>query len=183
MPLEPIIEEIVRKGQQQIAEIKRSGKEEVEKIIQEAREEANEILKKAREEAEKEVERLRRQEISGINLEMKKEELARKREVVEKVYQTLVDRVRNLDDSDREALLKALLEKYGDGEYVVYSNERDEAIVKKLTNLEYAGNIECLGGVVLETKDGEYRINLTFDNLLQELYESKMKDIYEKLFG
>ncbi|AKG91771.1 Archaeal/vacuolar-type H+-ATPase subunit E [Geoglobus ahangari] len=183
MPLEPIIEEIVRKGHQQVAEIKSSAEEEAEKIILEAKENAKEILKRAREEAEKEAERLRRQEISSINLEMKKEELNRKREVVENVYQMLVEKVANLDGKEREELLKKLLSKYEGQDYVVYSNKKDEELVKKLTKLEYAGNVDCIGGVVLESKDGEFRINLTFDTLLQEVYESKMKDIYEKLFG
>ncbi len=183
MPLEPIIEEIIRKGHQQVSEISRSAEEEAERIISEAKDESKEILKKAREEAEKEAERLRRQEISGINLEMKKEELLRKREVVEKVYQLLVEKVENLDDSEREELLRRILDKYEDEGYLVYSNKRDEEIVKKISKLEYAGNIDCIGGVILESKDGEYRINLTFDNLLREVYESKMKEVYEKLFG
>ncbi len=183
MPLEPIIEEIIRKGHQQVAEIKSSAEEEAEKIILEAKESAKEILRRAREEAEREAERLRRQEISSINLEMKKEELNRKREVVEKVYEKLVEKVSSLDGGEREKLLKKLLEKYEGQDYVVYSSKRDEELVRKLTKLEYAGNVDCIGGVVLESRDGEYRINLTFDTILQEVYESRMKDIYEKLFG
>ncbi len=183
MPLEPIIEEIVRKGHQQVSEITRSAEEEAEKIIVEANDESKEILKKARREAEKEAERLRRQEISGINLEMKKEELLRKREVVEKVYQLLVEKVENLSDSEREKLLKKILDKYKNEDYLIYSSKRDEKIVRKISKLEYAGNIDCIGGVILESRDGEYRINLTFDNLLREVYESKMKEVYEKLFG
>lgn len=183
MPLEPVIEEIIRKGQQKVTEIRRSGEEEAEKIIIQAKDEAKEILKNARENAEKEAERLRRQEISGINLEMKKEELARKREVVEKVYQKLVEKLNNLDDAERETLLKSLLKNYEGKDYVVYSSKRDEEIVKKITEMEYGGNIDCIGGVILESKDGEFRVNLTFDNFVQEVYESKMKEIYDKLFG
>ena len=183
MPLEPIIEEIIRKGHQQVAEISRSAEEEAEKIISEAKDESREILKKAREEAEKEAERLRRQEISGIKLEMKKEELLRKKEVVEKVYQLLVERVENLSEKERENLLKRMLEKYRGQDYVVYSNKRDEEIVKKISKLQYGGNVDCMGGVILESKEGDYRINLTFDNLIREVYESRMKEVYEKLFG
>jgi len=89
----------------------------------------------------------------------------------------------SLNDTEREELLKKLLSKYEGGDYVVYSNKRDEPIVKKLTKMPYAGNIECLGGVVLESKDGSFRINLTFDNFIEMVYREKMKDVYEKLFG
>jgi len=183
MPLEPIIEEIIRKGHQKVSEINRSAEEEAEKIISEAKDESREILKKAREEAEKEAERLRRQEISGINLEMKKEELLKKRDIVEKVYDLLIERVENMDEKEREKILKKILERYRDGDYVVYSNKNDEKIVKKISKFKYGGNVDCIGGVILESRDGEFRINLTFDYVIQEMYESKMKEVYERLFG
>ncbi len=37
--------------------------------------------------------------------------------------------------------------------------------------------------MILESRDGEYRINLTFDTLIKEVYESKLKEVYEMLFG
>jgi len=183
MPLEPIIEEILRKGHQQVSEIRNSAEEEAERIISEAREKAKEILKEARESAERDAERLRRQEISSLNLEIKKEELTRKREIVEKVYASLVEKIKNLSDSEREKLLKPLLKKYESQDYVVYSNKRDEEIVKKLSKMEYGGNIDCIGGIILESKNGDFRVNLLFETLLEEFYEARMKDIYEKLFG
>jgi len=183
MALETVLEEIRKKGEEEAKKIREEAEREAEQIIAETKREAENILRKAREEAEKEVERIRKQEISGINLEMKKEELNKKREIVEKVYNKLIERIRSLNDIEREELLKKLLSKYEGGDYVVYSNKRDEPIVKKLTKMPYAGNIECLGGVVLESKDGSFRINLTFDNFIETVYREKMKDVYEKLFG
>ena len=183
MALETVLEEIRKKGEEEAKRIREEAEREAEQIIAEAKREAEEILRKAREEAEKEVERIRKQEISSVNLEMKKEELNKKREIVEKVYNKLVEKVQSLSDAEREELLKKLLSKYEGGDYVVYSNKRDEPIVKKLTKMQYAGNIECIGGIVLESKDGDFRINLTFDNFIEEVYREKMKDIYEKLFG
>ncbi len=183
MALEVVIEEIRKKGEEEVKKIREDAGKEVERILADAKREAEEILRKAREDAEKEAERLRRQETSSVNLEMKKEELNKKREIVEEVYNKLVEKVKALSDSEREELLKKLLSKYEGGDYVVYSNKKDEEIVKKLTKMPYAGNVDCIGGVILESKDGDFRINLTFDNFIEELYREKMKDIYEKLFG
>lgn len=184
MTLEPVIEEITRKGHLEIAEIRREAEKKAEEIIAEAKEKAEEIIKKAKAEAEREVERLRKQEISGIKLEMKKEELAKKKDVVERVREKLIEKIRNMGESEREELLKKLISKYDQDGFKVYSSKKDEEIVKKLVKkMEYAGNIECLGGIILESADGSYRINLTFDNIVEEVFEDKMKDIHKILFG
>ncbi|AGK62149.1 Archaeal/vacuolar-type H+-ATPase subunit E [Archaeoglobus sulfaticallidus PM70-1] len=182
MPLEPVIEEIVKKGQQRVSEIKSEAEKEVEKIVVEAEEKAKEILKKARDTAENEVERLRKQEISSINLEMKREELNRRKEVLEAVYEKLVEKVKSMDKEEKKKLMEKLLKANEKEGYRVYSNKEDEEIVKSISKMEYAGNIECIGGVVLESADGQFRINLTFDEMLSTLFESKMKEVSEILF-
>ncbi len=184
MTLEPVIEEITRKGHLEIAEIKKEAEKKAEEIIAEAKERAEEIIKKAKVEAEREVERLRKQEISGIKLEMKKEELAKKKDIVERVREKLIERIRSMDDKEREKLLEKLISKYDQDGFKVYSNKRDEEIVKRLAKkMEYAGNVECLGGIILESADGSYRINLTFDNIVEDVFEERMKDIHRILFG
>ncbi|HDN74175.1 MAG TPA: V-type ATP synthase subunit E, partial [Archaeoglobus sp.] len=71
---------------------------------------------------------------------------------------------------------------------LVFSNKSDEDVVKSLIkelnlDLEYSGNIECLGGVVLETANREVRINLTFDEILDQIYEQKLSEVSKILFG
>jgi V/A-type H+-transporting ATPase subunit E len=183
MPLEPVIEEITRKGYQRVSEIRSEAEKEVEKILSEAKEAASDILKKSRESAESEAERLRRQEISSINLEMKREELNRRKEVLEEVYTKLVDRVKSMSADERKSLLEKILKQNEMEGYRVYSNKQDEEIVKSITKMPFAGNIDCIGGVVIESDDGQFRINLTFDEMLASLFERKMKEVSEILFG
>ncbi len=182
MPLEPIIEEITRKGQLRVSEIRSEAEKEASQIIEEAKEKAEELLKKAREEAERESERLRKQEIAAVNLELKREELNKRKEVLDEVYSRLIERLRNMDAEERKKILSKIIEKYGMDGYRIYSNKEDEELVKKLTNMEYAGNINCVGGVIIESPDGSFRINMTFDELVKGIYEGKMKEISDMLF-
>jgi V/A-type H+-transporting ATPase subunit E len=188
MPLESVLEEINKKGEEEVRKIKEETEKEVERILAEAKEDAEEILKKAREEAEKETEALRRQEISSVNLEMKRMMLSKQKEIVEHVFELLQQRVREMDNETRKKVIKALLSKNASPKMLVYSRKEDEDIVKSAIeelklDVNYAGNVDCLGGIILEDPSGEVRINLTFDELISQIYDQKLSEVSKILFG
>ncbi len=187
MPLDVLIEEIYKKGEEQVKKIKDEAGKEAEKIIADAKEKAEEILKKAKEDAEKEAERLKKQEVSSVNLEMKRLLLNKRKEVLEMVFGLVEEKIKSMDPETRKKLLATLIKKNASPGMVVYSNKDDEEIVKEIINevgdLSYGGNIDCIGGVILESADGEVRINLTYDEMLQQLYEQKMSEVSKILFG
>jgi len=187
MPLDAVIEEIRKKGGEQVQAIKEEARKEADAIIAEAKSKAEEILARAKEAAEKEAERLRRQEISSVNLEMKRLLLNKRKEALEEVFKTVEDRVMKMDSETKKKLIENLIKKSAVSEAVVYSNKDDEPIVRGVISgmpgLKYGGNIECKGGVILESPDGEVRVNLTFDDMLKQLYEDKMSEISKILFG
>ncbi|RUM34219.1 MAG: V-type ATP synthase subunit E [Archaeoglobus sp.] len=187
MPLEVVIEEIQKKGGEQVQQIINEAKAEAEEIIAEAKAEAEEIINKAREDAEKEAERYRRQEISSVNLEMKRLLLNKRKEVLEEVFKLVEDRIKKMDPEEKKRLLSKLIDSCELEEAVVYSNKDDENAVREVISgkkgYRYGGNIDCLGGVILESTDGEVRINLTFDDLLAQVYENKMSEVSKILFG
>lgn len=188
MPLEPVLEEIQKKGDETVRKIKEEAEKEAERIIEDAKREAEEILKKARIEAEKEGEALRKQEISSVSLEMKRILLNKQKEIVEHVFDLLKQKVRDMDRETKKNIVKTLISKSASPGMVVYSSKEDEEVVKELIkelnlNLNYAGNIECIGGIVLEDAKGEVRINLTFDELLAQVYEQKLGEVSKILFG
>ncbi|RLI76383.1 V-type ATP synthase subunit E [Archaeoglobales archaeon] len=188
MPLESIIQEIYQKGEEQVKKLMEEAGKESEQIIAEAKAEAEEILKKAREEAEKEADRLRRQEVSSVNLEMKRLLLNKQKELLETVFELTRQKIKEMDAGEKKKLLEILLKKNAESGMVVYSNKDDEEVVKEVISgidkdLKYGGNVNCLGGVILESPDREVRLNLTFDELLTQVYEQKMSDVSKILFG
>ena len=188
MPLEPVLADIQKKGEETVKKIREEAEKEAEKIIEEAKSEAEEILKKARVEAEKEGEALRKQEISAVTLEMKRLLLNKQKEIVEQVFDLLKQKVREMDEGTRKEIIKKLLSKNASPGMQVYSRKEDEGIVSEVIkelnlDLKYAGNVECIGGVILEDPAGEVRINLTFDELLNQLYEQKLAEVSKILFG
>ncbi|RLI80719.1 V-type ATP synthase subunit E [Archaeoglobales archaeon] len=188
MPLEKVLQEIQQKGEEEVNRIKMETEKEVERIISQAKLEAEEILKKARGEAEREAEAIKRQEISSVNLEMKRAILNKQKEVLEEVFEILKQRVEGMDEETKKKLVKSLISKNAAPGMLIYSKKEDEELVKSVieelnVDLKYAGNIKCLGGVILEDPTGKIRINLTFDELLNQVYEQKMSEVSKILFG
>ena len=188
MPLDKVLQEIQQKGEEEVRRIREEAEKEAERILAEAKAEAEEILKKAREEAEKEAEALRKQEISSVKLEMKREMLNVQKEILEEVFNLLKQRVREMDEETKKKVLKTLLENNAADGMIVYSRAEDEKLVKDLIkelklNVKYGGSVECIGGVILEDASGDVRINLTFDELVNQVYEQKMSEISKILFS
>jgi len=188
MPLETVLQEITKKGEEEIKRIEAETKKEVERILAEAKAEAEAILKRAREEAEKDGEALRRQEISSLNLELKRLMLEKQKEITDEVFRKLRQKIAEMDEKTRERILKSLIERNAKDGMLVFVRKEDEKIVEKIieeakVKLKIAGNISALGGVILEKPDGEVRINLTFDEMLSQLYEKKLGEVARVLFG
>ncbi|MFU8767560.1 MAG: V-type ATP synthase subunit E family protein, partial [Candidatus Methanoperedens sp.] len=82
-----------------------------------------------------------------------------------------------------EELLKAIIEKNEAGNSKVYSRSEDKAVVNKLTKLKYAGEIDCIGGVVIENEDGRVYLDFKYDTILKETSEQSLKQVSDILFG
>ncbi|MDI9642556.1 MAG: V-type ATP synthase subunit E [Archaeoglobales archaeon] len=188
MPLDTLIQEITKKGEEEVKRIENETKREVEKILADAKAEAELILKRAREEAEKDGEALKRQEISSLNLELKRVQLSKQKEITEEVFRRLRQKISEMDEKTRKMVLKSLIEKNAKDGMRLYVRKEDEEIVKEILKkvklqLQLAGNISALGGLILEEPSGDVRVNLTFDELLSSLYDKKLAEVAKILFG
>lgn len=183
MGLDAIIEEIKAKGRAEADKISGETSQEVSKIIADARASAAKI-KAAREEAvKKEIDRMRQQELSSANLEVKKLILNARKEILDEVYDSAKDSISRLPDEKNQLILKSILEKNESGNSKIFSSGKDMSIVKKMTKLDFAGEIDCLGGVVIENKDGTEVLDFRYDMILKNVNEQSLKQVSNILFG
>ncbi len=188
MPLDSVVQEIYKRGEEEAKKIVEEAKKEAERIIAEAEEKVKDILEKARIEGQKEAEALRRQELSSARLEMKRKLLNKQREILEAVFQSVKERIKGMDLETKKRIYTSLIKNHASEGVVIYSNREDEDLVKSIIqelgiNAKYGGNIECLGGIIIESPEGELRVNLTFEELLNQLYEQKVSELSKMLFG
>ncbi len=94
----------------------------------------------------------------------------------------LMEKIQNLPKKDNEAMIKKMLEPYDLKDMKVYSNKRDEAFISSLAPI-YGGNLDIIGGVVIESKDGALRYDLTYETLAREVFNNRMKEVSRILFG
>jgi V/A-type H+-transporting ATPase subunit E len=182
MALDAVVESILATSKDKVAQVSSETDQEVAGILNEARERAAEIKSRKETEVQHAIEALERREISSANLEVKRGELNVHKDLLEKARVKLLEKIQNLSKKDNEAMLKKLLEPYNLKDMKVYSSKKDETFVSSLAP-NYGGNLDILGGVVIESQDGTLRYDLTYETLAREVFSSKMKEVSKILFG
>jgi V/A-type H+/Na+-transporting ATPase subunit E len=132
---------------------------------------------------EEDLQKLHQQVISSANLEVKRITLNKRKELLDNVYSQTVESIKSMPASKNEKLLKHIIDKYEASGDKIYSSKASEETVRKLSSLTYAGNIDCIGGVVLENEDGTVRLDYTYDSILKNVYERSLKQISDILYG
>ncbi|WP_406656785.1 V-type ATP synthase subunit E [Methanolobus sp. ZRKC2] len=183
MGLETVVKDIMDAAQAEVAQLDSEADAEVSQIIDEAKQSAKKIMGESLAKAEDDIKKIRQQEISSANLEVKRTLLNARKEVLEKVYTQAEESITAFSPEKNKELLKSLIEKYEASGKKIYSNAGSEEIVKELSSLEYAGNIECLGGVIIENEDGTVRLDYTYDVILKSVNEQLLRQTSDILFG
>jgi V/A-type H+-transporting ATPase subunit E len=182
MALDAVVESILATSKDKVAQVSAEADQEVARTLNEARERAAEIKSRKQTEVGHAVEAVERREISSANLEVKRSELNVHKDLLEQARLKLLEKIQNLPKKENEAMLKKLLEPYNLKDMKVYSNKRDEAFVSSLAP-NYGGNLDIMGGVVVESKDGALRYDLTYETLAREVFNNRMKEVSRILFG
>ena len=182
MALDAVVESVLASSKDKVAQINTEGDQEAAGILNEARKRAAEIKSRKETEVAHATEGIERREISSAHLDVKRSELNVHKDLLEQARTKFLDALQKMSKKDNEALLKKLLEPYNLKDMKVYSNKKDEAFVSSLAP-NYGGNLDTLGGVVIESKDGALRYDLTYETLAREVFNNRMKEVSGILFG
>ncbi|WP_435155852.1 V-type ATP synthase subunit E [Haladaptatus sp. DFWS20] len=191
MSLETVVEDIRNEARERAEEIRAEGESRADEIIAEAESDAEEILAVKEREIENQIEREREQKLSSAKLEAKQKRLEARRDVLQDVRSDVEERIATLGGEEREELTRTLLdaaaEEFDSGDTVqVYGRADDEDlltdVVADYDGFEYAGEYECLGGVVAESEASRVRVNNTFDSVLEDVWEDNLQEISSRLF-
>jgi V/A-type H+-transporting ATPase subunit E len=191
MSLETVVEDIRDEARERAKEIRADAEERADDLLADADADADATIEAAEAEAEREIEREREQQLSSAKLEAKQMRLEARRDALEEVRETVRERIADIDGDQREELTRDLLaaaaEEFGEGDAVrVYGRADDEALISEILDdidgYEYAGEYDCLGGVVVESEASRVRVNNTFDSVFEDVWETNLKAISARLF-
>jgi len=191
MSLQTVVEEIREEARERAEEIRAEAEAQAGDIVAEADAGAEETVAEAREEAETEAEAKRDQALSSAKLEAKQRRLEARRDALQEVRTAVEQAVADLAGEERRELTAALVEgateEFDAGEPVrVYGRGDDadllEDVIEEHDDLTYAGEYDCLGGVVCESDASRVRVNNTFDSVLEDVWDDELREVSAILF-
>lgn len=185
MSLNKIIEEILQKGEEKKKEIIRLGEKERDEQVLQADKKIEENRAKSEKKAEAAVLQMEQQELSSAELESKKTLLASQRKVMEQLRSESLDELAGLSAEKRRRIYAKLISsaKKELGDCFVYSNKSDKTLLQLPSGMTNGGVMDCVGGLVFESKDRSVRLDYRFESVMDEVWNAKMREIYAKLFG
>ena len=190
--LEKTIEKILNQSEVEIlASIKTSYDESLETLSKSQsslEQDYNKILDEGRKESDK----IEKQIIGSSDLESRNKQLLLVEESVVKVFDKAIEKIEATSRNENYSklittLLDESTEALGTTEVTVYTNSKDQDVVKPLLS-KYSGSelssetIDCLGGVEIKSKDGSMTFNNTIDARLERMKPLIRKEIASK-FG
>jgi V/A-type H+-transporting ATPase subunit E len=191
MTLDTVVEDIRDEARARAEETRADAEAQADELISEAEADAESIREQRQREVEATIEQEREQKLSSAKLAAKQERLEARRDVLAEVRDAVESEVAALEGETREALTRALLDaavaELGDPPgAAVYGRADDEDLLQEILSdydFEYAGEYDCLGGVVVESESSRVRVNNTFDSVLDDVWEDNLREISDRLFG
>ena len=175
--LQQAIDKIVEKTEKEILlDLKNSvsdSKQTLDDSLSKLEREYDKIISDGKKEADK----VEKQIVGSSELDVRNKQLLLLEEGVTKVFSKALDQIANTDRSgDYSNLIKTLLDEatkiLGTTEVIVFTNTKDKDVVQsalsKFSGAELSSDtIDCIGGIIIKSKDG----TMTFDNTIDARIE------------
>jgi len=185
MGLESVLAEILAAGEEQRAKILGEAAAERLKIISAATAEADAARETREKAAENRIAMMRQQSLSSAELESKKRMLKEQNAILTQEKRQTLEALGSMESAQRKALLDKLCrisaKQLSKG--VVHCRKDDEKIVTAPSGFKKVADLKSSGGIIAESEDGAYRMDLTFEALLEDVWAKDVQKVYETLFG
>ena len=190
--LEQAIDKIIKKTEKEILlDLKNSGsdsKQTLDNSLTKLEQEYDKIISDGKKEADK----IEKQIVGSSDLKVRNKQLLLLEEGVDKAFSKALDQIANTDRSgDYSNLIKTLLDEstkiLGTTEVTVFTNTKDKDVVQSALS-KFSGaklssdTIDCLGGIIIKSKDGTMTFDNTIDARIERLKPLIRKEIASK-FG
>jgi len=190
MELEAVALDIKEKAKREVEAIREETRDETGKVLSAAQQRAGEIKLAAEDEAGKQASRLSDLEVSSASLAVKRMLLNTQKDLLDQVYRATVDAIGRLPENFRKDSLKNLLKKTKKEvkEGSVFCAGRDTQALKEIlagsefAGFRFGGTLEIPGGIVVESADGQLKIDYSYRTFLDRVWEAGLKDASDILF-
>lgn len=182
MGLEKVRDRVLAEAKQKAESRMDAARAEAKQILNLAKKQAAEQEKTFKEMLAEEVEMTKKREAATAILEIKKLNLAFRKEHVDSIFEEVKKRLEKLSESRRASHVKSLLKK-ADKELdvsTIYCNKKD---VKHVNTKYVIEESDILGGLIAESKDKTLRVDYSYETLIRQLENSLTPEINKILFA
>lgn len=192
MALEEMLVALEQESQNDIRKIDSEAEAYENQIILEAEEEAKKTHEISMKNADEEVRLEKARIISRANFQVKKEIVRVKEEMVNKVFDEIVNRAKTLrNQSSYESVFEKLASEALSGipgNAVVSVDLADETLARKTfekmgVDCTIKTDFKCSGGLKVMSEDGNIVLNNSIDSRIDKAKQFLMTDIIKVLFG
>ncbi|MFA7149718.1 MAG: hypothetical protein WC067_01710 [Candidatus Methanomethylophilaceae archaeon] len=185
MALDDVKMEIDRFADESAAAIKTAADVEIAKIIANADAEISTMKEKEEKRLKEAIERLDRQEISSAELESKKIVLVKKKEILAKAF---AETLASLESAPVAEKLEQYRKMVAVSKQVIdkpkaYIAAGESFTAQDLGVSSIIADEGITGGLVLESEDGAIQVDMQYKTILQTVWDRKLKDLSNILFG
>lgn len=183
--LESTIDKILTKTETDIISSLQNSLKESQDTLKNSQKSLEQEFDNIIDEGKKEAEKIQKQIVGSSDLESRNKQLLLIEKAIDDVFQNALNKIKNAErDSNYAQLINSLLEEstkiLGTSQVLVYTNSKDRETVqsslKNFSGAEFSSDsIDCLGGVLVKSKDG----SMTFDNTLDAKIE-RLKPLIRK---
>lgn len=186
MGLEKVKQEILDNARKEASAMIEAAQAEGRSIANAAEKQAGENDLAAEEKLQRDFDFMKRREVASAELELRKQVLATKSAIVEKVFGEAANKLKSLAEKKREAHIKALLYAARNelSVAVVRCNSMDVNIVEAFGEgrLKIIPGSNLLGGIIAESSDGRLRVDYSYEAVLEQVRSRVLGDVARALF-
>jgi len=185
-----LLEAIEAKGQDEREKIITRSEKTAKRVIEEAKTKAKGIAQSILEEEDPELETTKTRMLGESELRKKKSLAQVKNQIVQEVFDKAQEAFSRIRERSDYALT---LQKFGeevlrDEDLIVYVDKRDVSLIRKILasrglSVEVRSGQNCLGGLVVESKNGFVSTHNTIEARLEKLKEPLIQEVNQILFG
>ncbi|MBS3116411.1 hypothetical protein J4421_02320 [Candidatus Woesearchaeota archaeon] len=182
MTLENVKKELLQEAKKEAQRLKQDAEKEVDLINKKVKEEITACRKEAQHHAEELLKENKRKTMAAAQFDALRLRSAAKKEIIGRLIEKTRKKLLSLSEKERREWLQKLLEKAKKEIAVatIYLAPQDLNLLKENVKVR---ETTISGGLIAESEEGQVRVNLSVEELLQTLQEEKTMELSEVLFG
>ncbi len=184
MGLDKIVSKILADSKSREQSIVSGAQKEGKELLAEARKKKSEIIDAYQEKADQAIEDMKAREKAGMEIEVKKNMLSVRREILEEAFDSVLEHFLNLPDNEKRVIYSATISRL-QGEFQqgrIHCRRGEENFFSGIPNFTVAEPVDTIGGFIAENTDGSLIIDMRFETLLKEIWDHHLVEISGILF-